>query len=180
MRESRPGHSLDVAALTEECGLAALKLNPDDDWTCGQTIGLMLNAQAFWQAEHLPTAEPIASFALVAPDDLAEVILWLQARSRAPRICLFTDYSVEGLEQASKLLEAAPEATYYLAPNFREAWGALGDYRAFDPLRFDLIRARINVRHPSLLAVTRELHQRATGLRLDALTRLPEAAEEEI
>lgn len=168
-RASRPGYDLDIFDLTEQAGMAAIAIQPDDDWYTDMPIALIGSADEFWKAEFLGEPEPISSFIFVDKDRQADLIAWLTKQQRAPRIYLYFDFDTYGLEAADNLVNKVAEATFYVPADLERNWPQLARPQQFNPIHFAASMPGLRLSSPGLQAVARLIKQYQSGIPLRAL-----------
>lgn len=121
------GQELDLPAITQLCGAAALAIHPADDWSSASPLWLVENQALFDDLRWLPagTSGTLCYYA----GQLSGVVLdWLEKKPRASQIVFFPDYDGIGLQNFARLCERVGDACdFWLIPGWRELINRYGN-----------------------------------------------------
>jgi len=120
---------MDVVALTQQFGLAALQVSVNQSWQCNKPLLLIENQALFDRCDWLESSFEgcLIYYAGQLPDILLQ---WLAERPRSSQVILFPDYDGVGLSNYVRLLESIhPEtkADFYWMPNWQDKLQMFGD-----------------------------------------------------
>ena len=120
---------LDVAAMTQQFGLAALQVGANQAWQCMRPLLLIENQALFDRCDWLENSFDgcLIYYAGQLPENLLQ---WLAERPRSPQLVLFPDYDGVGLSNYVRVLESIhPEtrADFYWMPDWQEKLQKFGD-----------------------------------------------------
>lgn len=172
---SKPGYGLDIYELTEQCGVAAIRAVPSDDWYSDVPVALICSHEGFYHAEFLGESEPVSGFIYVEKEDYASLIRWLQKGLRAPRLYIYCDFDSHGLELADRIISQVPEATLYIPLDIESIWPKFGRDKTFNHVHFDAVKGTLNLHSDELQRVAKLMNLYKTGLPLNVLTFLEKA-----
>ncbi len=121
------GQELDLPAITQLCGAAALAIHPADDWSSASPLWLVENQALFDDLRWLPagTSGTLCYYA----GQLSGVVLdWLEKKPRASQIVFFPDYDGIGLQNFARLCERVGDACdFWLIPGWRDLINRYGN-----------------------------------------------------
>lgn len=169
LRHGKPGYALDGFELTEQAGAYGLAVHEHDDFHTDMPIALVNALPDFWQAEFFGESEPIGAFLHVEADQYPALVAWLQRRVRSPKLYLYFNYDVPGVDQMARFLAAVPEAQVYLPHDLDAVWQAHGKINMFDPMGFERVKKSLQVSHPAIQALVRLMSKSQTAMRLESL-----------
>ncbi len=89
--------NISVSDISDKTGVAAIAIEPDDDWYSNEPIAFVENDFCLWNCERFPLPEAVAS--VIAYHGMADsrLIDWLSFRPRAPKVFWCPDYDYVGL-----------------------------------------------------------------------------------
>jgi hypothetical protein len=124
--QSVSSEALDLTRATDNYGAAALHVNAEDHWQSDQPLWLIENQAPFDRGDWLPKA--IGGSLCCYSGQLNNQLLdWLAARPRTPRLILFADYDGVGLLNYARLLERRIRCEFWLMPNWAERLQRFGN-----------------------------------------------------
>lgn len=123
------GRDIELAAVTALCGAAALAIRADDDWHSAQPLWLVENQALFDDLSWMPdgAAGSVCYYAGNIPGQLLD---WLAARARTPRVVLFADYDGVGLQNYARLhVRLGSVCEFWLMPSWRDLLEKYGNHQ---------------------------------------------------
>lgn len=113
------GQVMDLPAITQLCGAAALAIQSTDGWSSASPLWLVENQALFDDLRWLP-AGASGSICYYAGQLSGVVLEWLAAKPRASKIILFPDYDGIGLQNFARLREkVGGDCSFWLIPNWQ-------------------------------------------------------------
>ncbi len=170
-RKDIPGYSLDVFDLNDQCGIASLMINEQDDWYTDMPIAVVRSRENFWMAEFLGETEALGAYIFAGDEDYERLIAWLQARQRAPRVYLYTDFTPAGVEVAGRFLASITEGELYVPTgDLTSIWQAHGRALLFNQDQYSRLRSSLKVLdRASVQAVMFHLAKFQSGVELRSM-----------
>jgi hypothetical protein len=125
------GVSLDVFGLTQQAGVAALRIQSGDVWHSAAPLWLVENQTLFDRLDWLP-ADASGTLCYYAGNPTRRLLEWLAYRERTSQIILFPDYDGVGLQNFVRLLDATNgKCEFWLMPNWEILLKQYGNAQVF-------------------------------------------------
>lgn len=162
------GASLDVSALTELAGAAALVVGPGCSWRFNGVVALVENLEVFLRVERILTEFDLVLF---APGRLSGVVrAWLASPAMADaRYLHLGDYDPVGLDEYLKLKAACPgRAKLHVPSDFEERLRRFGKEKLIRDSAAVLARLR-GAQDEEISPLIRAIDRSGRGLEQEAL-----------
>jgi hypothetical protein len=113
------GQVMDLPAITQLCGAAALAIQSTDGWSSASPLWLVENQALFDDLRWLP-AGASGTICYYAGQLSGVVLDWLGTKPRASQIVMFPDYDGIGLQNFARLRERVGEGcSFWLIPDWQ-------------------------------------------------------------
>ncbi len=114
------GQELDLPAITQLCGAAALEIRPNDGWSSASPLWLVENQALFDNLRWLPAGAG-GTLCYYAGQLSGGVLDWFESKQRTSQIIFFPDYDGIGLQNFARLRERVGDACeFWMIPGWRD------------------------------------------------------------
>jgi len=111
-------HDLDLSESSNRYGVGTIEINPEDSWQSAHPLWLVENQALFDRIDWLPEGTD-ASIHWYRGHLNTNLLDWLSAKERAPKVILFPDYDGVGLQNFTRLHQLlGNQCELWLMPNW--------------------------------------------------------------